>query len=344
MNSLYSGWLPGLVLVGFWLFFVHSYRKDPRRLGNAVLLFPLVLLSIAFLADLVTDLVPGLGLVFVLVFALAPLIYLIFAGALIYNGVVMWRREGSRVSNLLSFASGVAVLVLPVVAILLVALNTWWSYTVAFVLFMSSAFTASLFAMLLLYAWVHGKFPSMGQPAAVVVLGARTIDGKVTPLLRGRLDRGLQLYRAATEPKPLIVPTGGQGTDELEPEGVSMSRYLSEQGIAEEQLLIEDRAKDTIENLKFSDTLVRTHRPDGQLWVVTSDYHALRAGLAARSLGLDARAFGGKTAAYYRPSAFLREFVAIMRDHRVLVALLALPFAAVIVAGLMVLTNAALWV
>lgn len=344
MNSLYSGWLPGLVLMGLWLVFIHSYRKDPRRLGNAVLLFPLVLLSIAFLTDLVTDLVPGLGLVIVLVFALAPLIYLIFAGALIYNGVVMWRREGSRISNLLSFASGVAVLALPLIAVLLLILNTWWSYTLAFLLFMSSAFAASLFAMLLLYAWVHAKFPSRGVPAAVVVLGARTIKGKVTPLLQGRLDRALELYRAAQEPKPLLVPTGGQGADELEPEGVSMGRYLREQGISEDQILIEDRAKDTIENLKFSDALVREQNPNGQLWVVTSDYHALRAGLASRSLGLEARAFGGKTAAYYRPSAFLREFVAMMRDHRRLVMLLALPFAAVVAAGLMVLSNAQLWV
>lgn len=343
MNTLYSGWLPGLVLVGLWLVFVHLYRKEPRRITNAVFLFPLTLLSIAFLADIVTDLVPGLGLVFVLVFALAPLIYLIFAGALIYNGVVMFRREGARVSNLLSLVSGLAVLVLPVIAVLLVMLNNWWSYTLAFLLFMVSAFAANLFAMLLLYAWVHAKFTSKDEPAAVVVLGARTIKGQVTPLLCGRLNRGIELYQAVEGTKPLLVPTGGQGNDELEPEGVSMGRYLREQGIAQEQILIEDRAKDTDENLKFSDALIRAQRPEGQLWVVTSDYHALRAGLASRRLGLEARAFGGKTAAYYRPSAFLREFVAIMRDHRRLVVLLALPFAAAIAAGLMVLSNPVLW-
>src|SRR5690606_24403647 len=116
---------------------------------------------------------------------------------------------------------------------------------------------------------------------------------------------------------------------------------LQEQGIDEAQILIEDRAKDTMENLRFSNALIREQRPDGQLWLVTSDYHALRVAMASRQLGLDARAFGGKTAAYYRPSAFLRECVAIVRDQKKLMILLALPFALAI-AGMMFVLPAVL--
>jgi len=332
-----AGWA---LLVGLWAVFIWQYRKDPRRLGLAALLFPLALFSVAAVLDLLSTLVPGFGFLIAIVMVLTPLIVLIFGGALVYNGVLMWRREGARISNLLSLAAGVLVLILPVLAVLLVQLNTWWSYSLAFILFMVSVFTACLFAMMLLYAWVHAKFQAKTLGAAAVILGARTINGKVTPLLRGRLDKAIELYASQTEPQLLMVPTGGQGHDEQEPEGVSMARYLREQGIPAEQILVEDRAKDTIENLKFSDSLVRERQAEGKLWLVTSDYHALRAALASRQMGLEARAYGGKTAAYYRPSAFLRECVAIARDQLKLMILLALPFA-LSLAGLIFLTTRA---
>lgn len=332
--------LPGLVFLAvLWWLFIWQYRKDPRRLGLAVLLLPLVLFSISAAAGLLSSVLPGFGLLFSIVLVLTPLMVVVFGAALIYNGILMCRREGAKPANLLSLAAGLAVFILPVIAVLLIRIQSWWTYSLAFVLFMASVFTASLFTMLLLYAWIHAKFPAKGKGAAVVVLGARAIDGKVTPLLRGRLDKGIELHERQADPRPLMVPTGGQGRDEVEPEGVSMARYLREQGIADEQILVEDRARDTIENLRYSDALVRAQRPEGQLWLVTSDYHALRAAMASRQLGLDARAFGGKTAAYYRPSAFLRECVAIVRDQKKLMVLLALPFALAIAGMMYVLTT-----
>lgn len=331
-----AGWA---VLAVLWFLFIWQYRKDPRRLWLAALLLPLVLFSISAAVDLLTSLVPGFGFLMAIVLVLTPLMVIVFGGALVYNGILMCRREGARPSNLLSLAAGVLVFVLPVIAVMLVLVETWWTYSLAFILFMASVFTAAVFTMLLLYAWVHAKFPSKGVAAAVVILGARTINGKVTPLLRGRLDKGIELYGTQTAPRPFMVPTGGQGSDELEPEGVSMAKYLREQGIPDEQILVEDRAVDTIQNLEYSQALVRAERTGGLLWLVTSDYHALRAAMASRKLGFDARAFGGKTAAYYRPSAFLRECVAIVRDHVTLIALLALPFALAGIGAMFLLTS-----
>ncbi|MGP7815424.1 YdcF family protein [Glutamicibacter soli] len=329
------------LLAALWAAFILLYRREPRRLVLAAALLPLVLASLSTLSELLTSFVPGFGFLVAILVVLTPLMLVVFGAALIYNGILMWRREGARIPNLLSLIAGILVFALPVAALGLVVISQWWSLSLAFIMFFASVFSASVFAMLLLYSWVHARFPAKGRGAAVVVLGARTIDGKVTPLLRGRLDKGIELYGTQENPKPLVVPTGGQGRDEVEPEGVSMARYLAEQGIPQEQILIEDRAKDTIENLKFSDQLVRAQRTDGRLWLVTSDYHALRAGLASRQLGLDARAFGGKTAAYYRPSAFLRECVAIVRDNLKFMIVLALPFAVMVVGALFVATAVA---
>lgn len=326
-------------LAVLWTAFILLYRKEPRRLVLAAALLPLVLLTLSTISEMLTSFLPGFGFLMAILVVLMPLMLVVFGGALIYNGILMLRREGAKIPNLLSLIAGILVFALPVAALGLVMISQWWSLSLAFIMFFASVFSASIFAMLLLYSWVNARFPAKGRGAAVIVLGARTINGQVTPLLRGRLDKGIELYRSQRDPKPYMVPTGGQGRDEIEPEGVSMGRYLAEQGIPQEQILVEDRAKDTIENLEFSNQLVRAQRGDGRLWLVTSDYHALRAGLASRTLGLDACSFGGKTAAYYRPSAFLRECVAIARDNLKFMLLLGLPFALMIVGALFVATS-----
>ncbi|MEG2419320.1 MAG: hypothetical protein RSB35_10495, partial [Eubacterium sp.] len=41
-------------------------------------------------------------------------------------------------------------------------------------------------------------------------------------------------------------------------------------------------------------------------------YHVFRTGLLAKALGMDAQGVGCATAAYYWPSAFIREYIASM--------------------------------
>ena len=67
--------------------------------------------------------------------------------------------------------------------------------------------------------------------------------------------------------------------------------------------------------------------------IVTSDFHAFRAALLARRLGIQGQVTGARVAAYYRPSAVLREFAAVFLQYRVInlvicVALVAGPLGA----------------
>lgn len=50
--------------------------------------------------------------------------------------------------------------------------------------------------------------------------------------------------------------------------------------------------------------------------VVTSNFHVLRTAAFTRDLGLDAHVTGADTARFYAPTAFLREFVAILHRYR----------------------------
>ena len=328
-----------ITLAALWIAFVLMYRSEPRRLANAAVLLPAALMTLGAVTELLSTFVPGAGFVLGLLMISLPLMLLIFAFVLIYNGVLMWRREGRRVANLLSMICGLLVLVLPVLAVILVRTQHWLGLATAFILFMGSVFTAMVFVMVLLYAWVYARFPVRGTPDAIVVLGARTIRGQVTPLLRGRLDKGIELFTSQAASGVWMVPTGGQGGDEVEPEATTMGRYLRENGIAEDRILVEDRARDTNENLVFSHELIAGQGNGTRMWIVTNDYHSLRAALASRRLGLDAASFGGRTARYYRPSAFLREFIAIARDQWMTFAVLAIPFAVILGLGLIFSLN-----
>lgn len=98
-------------------------------------------------------------------------------------------------------------------------------------------------------------------------------------------------------------------------------------------VLPEEQAVNTEQNLRLSaalhDDAARrgTARP-GPLLVATNNYHVLRAALLARRLKLDAEVVGARPARYYVPSAFLREFAAILKGHLLLYVVLFTPFVA----------------
>ena len=63
--------------------------------------------------------------------------------------------------------------------------------------------------------------------------------------------------------------------------------------------------------------------------VVTSGYHAFRGAMLMRSAGIDGFSTGAHTARYFVPNAQVREFLAVLRDHRwinsIVLVLLSVP-------------------
>ena len=94
-----------------------------------------------------------------------------------------------------------------------------------------------------------------------------------------------------------------------------MTAYLLERGLDAHDVVTEDRATSTEENLLLSRALLEERGVAGHLRVVTSGYHAGRAALIARRLGIDADVTGARTAWYFVPSAFVREFAAVLTYH-----------------------------
>ncbi|NLE98214.1 MAG: YdcF family protein, partial [Propionibacterium sp.] len=103
-------------------------------------------------------------------------------------------------------------------------------------------------------------------------------------------------------------------------------------------VVLEDRSTNTEENLEFSKAVLRARDVDGRVAVTTNNFHAFRAALLMRRAGVPGYCLGAPTARYYWPSATVREFMAILRDHLVLnvvvSALLCLPLVAFAVSRL----------
>lgn len=324
--------LLGLGILSLILYVVFR-RQDRRMLRNGVALVVGILLVIVGVLNLFWDDVPALG------WLLAKAIVLALAGMLLLgiflavNGLTTVRREGRSLGNLLSLLAGLAVFDSPLAVINLLNANTVITVPLAVLLFFGVGYLGLVFLVFLTYAVIYGRTGHRATPAAVVTLGSQLIDGRVPPLLASRLDRALSAYRQAQEPKPLLIPSGGQGEDESRAEGDGMAEYLIEQGADPEHVIAEDRAVNTEQNLRLSaqihdDAVQRGAAHPAPLLVATSNYHVLRTALLARRLKLDAEVVGARTAAYYVPSAFLREFVAVLKDHFFLHVVLFAPFIA----------------
>lgn len=88
----------------------------------------------------------------------------------------------------------------------------------------------------------------------IVVLGAGLRGDQLSLTLKQRLDATLICEQGET-----IVVTGGQGWNETIPEAVAMRRYLIEQGIPSERILVESKSTDTNENLDNAKEMIEAH-------------------------------------------------------------------------------------
>ncbi|MGO1315503.1 MAG: ElyC/SanA/YdcF family protein [Cellulomonadaceae bacterium] len=201
--------------------------------------------------------------------AAALLTVLVLAGYLVANGIGMLRREGRRPSTALSLVLGLTMLgytAVPVVAVLADQEDVMLAFllTVPPVAFFSVLFVAFLLYMpVYAFAVRHDHH----QPGAVIVLGARVVGNAPTPLLRSRLEAGIAAWsRARTHGPCLFVTSGGQGTDEVAPEGRVMAEYAAAHGVDAADVVVEDRSTSTEQNLRLSQALLAERVPLAGSW------------------------------------------------------------------------------
>ncbi|MDO3409691.1 YdcF family protein [Saccharibacillus sp. CPCC 101409] len=325
MNPLYGYGLTALVLLAFLV----SYLRDKRRIRVGMLLtFGLLLLAFSLMISLIRVADDNNTVMYAAAFGalafvvLLPLLVVGAGAGLIYNARILWRKEGFRPKNLLTL--GLGLLIFAYLGLLMTS-SLWTdreelALPVGFMTVVTGYFGFVFLCYLVscvLYNLVRPRPPR----DYIVVLGAGLKGDKVTPLLAGRLKRGIDFYRkqeAVPYIPPVFVVSGGKGSDEIISEAAAMRNYLLEQGIPGEQIRMEDQSVNTLQNMAFSKKIMDAESGEGKYTAVfaTNNFHLFRAGVYARKAGLKADGIGSKTAFYYLPNAFIREYIAILSMYR----------------------------
>ena len=302
-------WLPAIV---WGAIFLWSYRREPRQFRNAFFFFFFCACTLGAAAVYFKQW--WITLPIALAVAFTPVITIVF---MLVNEVMLVKREGFSLSHALPLLFACTIVAwfgaLPVAHAARLP-----GVVVGFVLAVTAcgAWFFLSFAALLVYSWLYRSLPRRRRYDFIIIHGAGLKGQELTPLLAGRVERAYELWNAQGR-RATLVPSGGQGEDEEISEAEAMARHLRALGVPPTQLALEDRSTTTWENLSFSRDLIaeRSSAPDPRSALVTSDYHVFRAAMYARAVGLNADGLGSRTARYYIPTAFIREFIAISRRY-----------------------------
>ncbi len=304
------------------LFLVFCWRvlRERRRFGNAVLLGLAVVCGlVAWMSQLLrsgstSGLVIAFSLLTVGALGILVLTYLLFV-----NGLRMARKEGRSPTNLLSLMAALGILGVIALVVTAAVVRTPVLLGVGAAALGLSGYISFLFLSFVCYAFLYGRLRIRRKADFVVVLGSGLVGGStVPPLLASRLGRAREVHErlSARGGSPVLITSGGQGPDEELPESHAMADYLTERGFPADLVEREDRSTTTEENLLFSKAIMEAAKPDYRCVVVTNNYHAFRAAVTARRLGVRGQVVGAPTARYFWPNATLREFAAVLVAYR----------------------------
>ncbi|OWY01622.1 hypothetical protein B6V75_13610 [Thioclava sp. F1Mire-8] len=119
---------------------------------------------------------------------------------------------------------------------------------------------------------------------AILILGAAVwAEGAPSPTLLRRTRHAAALWHAGAAER--VICCGGVGRYPPS-EAEVMARILRAEGVDSEAIFLEDRSTSTYENIGFA----QAHLDGDEVTIVTDPYHAPRAVMIARRMGLRARA------------------------------------------------------
>lgn len=119
----------------------------------------------------------------------------------------------------------------------------------------------------------------------MIVLGAKVNGTEVSNTLKLRLDKAKEYYNKHKSVN--IIVSGGQGNDENITEALAMKNYLISNGVNSNNIIEENKATTTLENIIYSKKILDNMNNKGKVLIVTSDYHLFRGRLIASILGIE---------------------------------------------------------
>lgn len=236
-------------------------------------------------------------------------IFFIIGILLIYSGISGIFTDINKKRSI--FKRKYLILVLGVIVILLSVMPRYFENVLTrFIQIMSVYFSIIFIVFCIASIFVNIRFRKK-EYEALIVLGGYLLNGtELTRALRKRLNLTIKIYNEQ-KIKPKIILSGGKIREEKISEAEAMYKYLVENNIPKENLIKEDKSKNTLENFKFAKKKLEELDIYKNIAFISNNFHILRAKIYASKNNIKADGKGSSTLWYYFPEAFINEYLAI---------------------------------
>lgn len=156
--------------------------------------------------------------------------------------------------------------------------------------------------------------PNIDKVDYVIVLGARLYRDTPSPALLERLKVANEYLKEHKDVE--VIVSGGQGHDESITEAEAMKRYLVNNGIEENRIIMEDESTNTFENLKYTRDIIRglDEKEDYRVLIVTNKFHLFRAKFLAKRLGMVPYGLPARIPPSVIVQSYIREYFAVIKS------------------------------
>lgn len=182
------------------------------------------------------------------------------------------------------------------------------SYSLISMYFLSSFLSFVLINQIIHYWHYHRDYGTL------VILGLKLEKAnEISELLLRRLDKAIEIYKDQLNNKKVeaqIIVTGGVVGHIDQSEAFMMKDYLLSRGIPDQQIVMEDDALNTNQNLTLSQDLIEKYQFQEPILIVTSRFHLLRTSFLARRLAMRVYLVGSLSTLQLWPYQIVREYLA----------------------------------
>ena len=242
--------------------------------------------------------------------AAGPILLALFPIAM---GIMLIRREGIRLRSIASIFFGALTLVYIVVWPMIGGLSNRAAFLIygavdimlIYFITLKAMFTASSVINLLHTRGDKGY-------RYILVLGTDLEEMKIENLMQTKVTKSLQVYRENPGSKLIFT-----GSDEWngKTEAQIMAEKAREEGVPDEDIIIEEKSSGAEENIKAAYALMEhtDNKKGPKFALVTGAHHAFRALILARLNKIKCDGYGAPVKIYYRMNAFAIEYLTYLK-------------------------------
>ncbi len=154
----------------------------------------------------------------------------------------------------------------------------------------------------------------------IVVLGAQVRGNVPSKSLQYRIDRAEKYLRENENTRAVL--SGGKGEDEGISEAQCMAAELCRKGIASSRLFLEEKSRNTEQNIAFTIPIIRQNSKKDlkelKIGIVTNGFHIYRGStIAQRKMQCKVYGIAAKNSRFLQVNYLLREFFGVIKDRLV---------------------------